>query len=150
MALGSTQPGAFPGVKGGRCGRLTTLPLFCAVVMKYGNLNFLESSGPLQSCNGTALPFYIYIWRLASNNSHIVKIVGKYFYPRYIKNINFLKYYAWIFSFSKETYISWDLRSFEILRCVEWHFFPTFWDNPAVTSSRTWSLGLIDPGMWDR
>ena len=24
--------------------------------MKYGNLNFLEPSGPLQACNGTALP----------------------------------------------------------------------------------------------
>jgi hypothetical protein len=24
--------------------------------MKYGNLNFLEPSGPLQTCNGTALP----------------------------------------------------------------------------------------------
>jgi hypothetical protein len=28
-----------------------------AVVMKSGKLNFLESSGPLQACNGTALPF---------------------------------------------------------------------------------------------
>ena len=26
--------------------------------MKSGNLNFLEPSGPLQACNGTALPFY--------------------------------------------------------------------------------------------
>ena len=29
------------------CVRLTTLPPSCAVVMKYGNLNFLEPSGPL-------------------------------------------------------------------------------------------------------
>jgi hypothetical protein len=28
----------------------------CAVVMKSGNLNFPEHSGPLQACNGTALP----------------------------------------------------------------------------------------------
>jgi len=28
--------------------------------MKAGNLNFLESSGPLPSCNGTALPFTFY------------------------------------------------------------------------------------------
>jgi hypothetical protein len=28
----------------------------CAVVMKSGNLNFLEPSGPIQACNGTALP----------------------------------------------------------------------------------------------
>jgi len=50
-------PGVFPGGKGGRCVRLT-LPPSCAVVMKFGNLNFLEPSGPLQACNGTALPFF--------------------------------------------------------------------------------------------
>ena len=49
---------ATPGGKGGRCVRLTTLPPSCAVVMKSGNLNFLEPSGPLQTCNGTALPFF--------------------------------------------------------------------------------------------
>ena len=37
--------------------RLTTLPPSCAVVMKSGNLNLLEPSGPLQACNGTALTF---------------------------------------------------------------------------------------------
>ena len=62
MALRSTQPltemstREFPGGKCGRCIRLTTLPPSCAVVMKSGNLNFLEPSGPLQACNGTALP----------------------------------------------------------------------------------------------
>ena len=50
-------PVAFPGGKGGRCVRLTTLPPPCAVVMKSGNLNFLEPSGPPQACNRTALPF---------------------------------------------------------------------------------------------
>ena len=34
--------------KGGRCERLTNLTPSCAVVMKSGNLNFLEPSGPLQ------------------------------------------------------------------------------------------------------
>ena len=29
-----------------------------AVVTKSGSLNFLEPSGPVQACNGTALPFY--------------------------------------------------------------------------------------------
>jgi len=43
----------FLGGKGGRCLRQTTLPVSCAVVMKSGNLNFLEPSGPLQACNGT-------------------------------------------------------------------------------------------------
>jgi len=41
--------------KGGRCIRLKTLPPSCAVVMKSGNLNFLEPSGPLEACNKTAL-----------------------------------------------------------------------------------------------
>jgi len=31
----------------------TVLP--CAVVMKFGKLNFPEPSGPLQACNGTAV-----------------------------------------------------------------------------------------------
>jgi hypothetical protein len=39
--------------------RLTTLPPSCAVVKKSGNLNFLEPSGPLQACNGTALPLLL-------------------------------------------------------------------------------------------
>ena len=63
MALGSTQPltemstrSISWGGKGGRCVRLTTLPPSCAVVTKSGNLNFLEPSGDVQACNGTALP----------------------------------------------------------------------------------------------
>jgi len=63
MALGSTQlltemcTGVFTRGKGGRCVRLTTLPPSCAAVTKSRNLNFLEPSGPVQACNGTALPF---------------------------------------------------------------------------------------------
>ena len=34
------------------------LPSSCAVVMKSGNLNFLEPFGPIQACNGTALNIY--------------------------------------------------------------------------------------------
>ena len=36
------------------------LLLSCAVVTKFGSLNFLEPSGPVQVCNGTALPFFFY------------------------------------------------------------------------------------------
>jgi len=32
------------------------LPQSCAVVTKSGSLNLLESSGPVQACNGIALP----------------------------------------------------------------------------------------------
>jgi len=53
MALGSTQT-LTEMSKGGRCVKLTNLPPSCAVVMKSGNLNFLEPSGPLWACNGTA------------------------------------------------------------------------------------------------
>ena len=49
----------FPGGKGGGCVRLTTLPPSFAVVMKSRNLNFLEPSGPLRACNGTA--FYSFL-----------------------------------------------------------------------------------------
>jgi hypothetical protein len=56
-------PVVFSGGKGGRCVRLTTLPPSCAVVMKSGNLKFLEPSGPLQTFNGTDLPYiYIYVY----------------------------------------------------------------------------------------
>jgi hypothetical protein len=55
-APNAIQTGVFPGNKGGRCVRLTTLPPSCAVVMKSEKLNFLKPSGPLQACNGTALP----------------------------------------------------------------------------------------------
>ena len=65
MALGSTQPltemstRSISWGKGCRFLRLTNLPPSLAVVMKSGNLNFLEPSGPLQACNGTALPLLL-------------------------------------------------------------------------------------------
>jgi hypothetical protein len=89
MALGSTQPLTEMSArgKGGRCVRLTILPPSC-VVMKSGNLKFLEPSGPLQACNGTALPLV----------RRYVRIVYIYCLFRYnfgasgnitLKNINF-------------------------------------------------------------
>ena len=48
----------FLGVKAAlRTVMLTTLPPSCAVVMKFGSLNFLEPSGPLHACKGT--DFYL-------------------------------------------------------------------------------------------
>jgi len=36
------------------------LPPSCAVVTKCGNLNFLETSGPLRDSNRTALPLLVW------------------------------------------------------------------------------------------
>ena len=46
-----------PGSKGGQCIRLTTYHLHVPIVKKSGGLNLLEPCGPVQACNGTALPF---------------------------------------------------------------------------------------------
>jgi len=51
----------FLGVKSGRCVRVTTLPPSCAVVTKSENLNFLESPGTVQACNGTAIPLATFV-----------------------------------------------------------------------------------------
>ena len=48
-----------------------SLPPSCAVVMKSGNLNILEPSGPLQTCNGTALPLPLPCIRVASTSTDI-------------------------------------------------------------------------------
>ena len=67
------------GGKGGRCVRLT-LPPSCAVVTKSGNLNFLEPSGRLQACNGTALPFYppylVAVFSIPKLRMHHVVVTG--------------------------------------------------------------------------
>jgi hypothetical protein len=60
--LGLTQPPVkmstrnIPGAKGGRCVRLTTHHLHVPIILKSGSLNLLEISGPVQACNGIALP----------------------------------------------------------------------------------------------
>jgi hypothetical protein len=61
MALGLTQPltemntRVFPGGKSGLCVGLTTLPPSYADCLEIWGLNLLESSGPVQVCNGIAL-----------------------------------------------------------------------------------------------
>ena len=54
----SLLPGGFPGGKRGPCVKLTILPPSCAVVMKSGNLNFLELSGPFHAGKGL---LYLYL-----------------------------------------------------------------------------------------
>jgi hypothetical protein len=80
-------------VKGSRCVRLTTLPPSCVVVMKSWNLNFVEPSGPLQACNGTALhlpshaivSFKIYIsWKYSRTAGHEEGLN----FLEYLRNLN--------------------------------------------------------------
>jgi hypothetical protein len=61
MALGLTQPLTEMSTRniswgrGGRCVGLT-YRLHVPIVLKSGNLNLLEPLGPVQACNGIALP----------------------------------------------------------------------------------------------
>ena len=60
MAMGSTQPlteMCTRSISWRSVRKADNLPPSCAVVTKSGNLNFLEHSGPVQACNGTALYF---------------------------------------------------------------------------------------------
>ena len=43
LASNRNESGVFPGRKSRRCARLTTLPPFCTVITKSGNLNFLRT-----------------------------------------------------------------------------------------------------------
>ena len=45
------------------------LPTSCAVVTKSGNLNFLESFGPVQACKGTALPLPFILQGISARSS---------------------------------------------------------------------------------
>jgi len=50
------------------------------LVMKSGNLNFLEPSGPVQTCNGPALPFKnIYYTAMTLTSPHCEAGEGFYF-----------------------------------------------------------------------
>jgi hypothetical protein len=63
MALGLTQPPTemstrnISWVKGGRCVGLTTLLPYCADCLEIWEPQPKELSGPVQACNGIALPF---------------------------------------------------------------------------------------------
>ena len=100
MALGSTQSltemstGLFPGGKGGRCVRLTTLPPSCAFVMKSGNLNYLEPSGPLQACNGNALLCFAYTCSTQLHTFHQDLHLNPPHYPY----IHFTPLFSWLYS----------------------------------------------------
>ena len=47
------------------------LPSSCAIVTKSGKLNFLEHSGPVQACNGTALPLHFNHAEIVRQNTNV-------------------------------------------------------------------------------
>ena len=51
------------------------LPPSCAVVTKSWSLNFLEPSGPVQACNGTALPLLFFTFFTLRDSNFYNKIV---------------------------------------------------------------------------
>jgi len=56
------------------------LPLSYAIVTKPGKLNFLEPFGPVQACNGTAVPLpYLYI--STSRSLYAVPNMGVFAFP---------------------------------------------------------------------
>ena len=66
MAPGSTQPptemstgNIFWGIKVAGAQGWQPYRLHVPIVLKSGNLNLLEPSGPVQACNGIALPFAV-------------------------------------------------------------------------------------------
>jgi hypothetical protein len=70
MALGLTQPlkelstrNIYWGVKSASAYGGQPYHLHVLIVLKSGNLILLEPSGPIQACNGIALPFTFCVWK---------------------------------------------------------------------------------------
>jgi len=53
-----------------------TYPFHVPIVFKSGNLNLLETSGPVQGCNGTDLLIYIYIY-IYTHNGMLISSTGE-------------------------------------------------------------------------
>ena len=79
MALGSTQSLTEMSTTSISWGerqpvrKVDNLPPSCAVVTKSGNFNFLEPSGSVQACNGTALPLPLPRYF----QQHVIKDAGR-------------------------------------------------------------------------
>jgi hypothetical protein len=67
--------------------------------MKSGNLNFLEPSGPLRACNGTAVPFYACSINVTCNRTtpcrrDIISNLTLKLSSTFIGNVQFITYYC--------------------------------------------------------
>jgi len=77
------------------------LPKSCAVVTKSGNLNYPEPFGPVQACNGTALPLHkaSVTLKLRTNKS-VAQVLYNDFTDSFLKNTALIS-----------TYLSFDITA---------------------------------------
>ena len=106
-----------------RCVRLTTLQPSCAVVMKSGNLNFLEPSGPLQACNGTALPLpLIQLAHWNNDDTQEWKICTKIWGIGFAAHGSYLQLTAlgfWTCTYLCEQFHCWVYHENKLTRCMK-------------------------------
>jgi hypothetical protein len=76
----------FLGGKGGRCVVLTTLHIHVPIVLKSGNVNLLDPSGPVQACNGIALPLYYNVFVIVYAQTFRISV---FVYFKICKTYNF-------------------------------------------------------------
>jgi hypothetical protein len=67
-----------------------SLPPSCVVVMKSVNLNFLEPSGPVQACNGTALFIPLTHWAEYTLYRRYIELQVQYIPRGEIEQVDYL------------------------------------------------------------
>jgi len=136
-------PGIFPGGKGGRSVGLTNLTTFmCRLSWNLGASSLLEPSGPVQACNGIALPLPYREIRFNKQLSR-VRIPGEIF-SCVLSNV------------CRDIYENCALLGYDATKCG--NYLPTFRDNLLDRSSRvkksiswTCNMGPIGcPESWVR
>jgi hypothetical protein len=129
MALGLMQPLTEMSTRNiswgqsGRCVGLTTLTLTCAIALKSGSLNLLEPTGPVQACNGIALPL----------RHVVVQLVEALRYKR--EGRGFDSWWChWNFSLTQFQKVAGSIPD-GVIGIFHWH----------QPSGRTMALGLTQP-----
>ena len=125
--------------KGGRCVGLTTLQPSCAVVTKSRNLNFLEASGPVQACNGTALPFYcILLCSIALCSQWFAGSLLMYVYTLAIPSCSHIQYHNPFSRFWRKIFLDFMLQN-----SSHYHLVKSY---PPLLCSLTGDLASFGPG----